>query len=186
MLSIFRSTLRQPTILVRRVKLSEPSRLLSTTITTSNLDMASGNAKFATSRLYDVEGWVCVVTGGGTGIGLMIAQAFANNGARVYITGRRPEVLEQATKTWGKSLLNPRGQIIPVPADITDKASIEHLFNEVSKHEKHVDVLVNNAGVSIGTSTVEKGDESAQALKDQLWNEDLSEWETVYRTNVIG
>ncbi|KAI0658528.1 NAD-P-binding protein [Cubamyces menziesii] len=148
--------------------------------------MASGNAKFATSRLYDVEGWVCVVTGGGTGIGLMIAQAFANNGARVYITGRRPEVLEQATKTWGKSLLNPRGQIIPVPADITDKASIEHLFNEVSKHEKHVDVLVNNAGVSISTSTVEKGDESAQALKDQLWNEDLSEWETVYRTNVIG
>ncbi|EIW61361.1 NAD-P-binding protein [Trametes versicolor FP-101664 SS1] len=148
--------------------------------------MASGNAKFASSRLFDVEGWVCVVTGGGTGIGLMIAQAFANNGARVYITGRRPEVLEQTTKAWGKSLVNPRGQLIPVPADITDKASIEHLFKEISKNEKHVDVLVNNAGVSLGTSEVEKGDESAQALKDELWKEELSDWETVYRTNVIG
>ncbi|OJT11373.1 Rhamnolipids biosynthesis 3-oxoacyl-[acyl-carrier-protein] reductase [Trametes pubescens] len=148
--------------------------------------MASGNAKFASSRLFDVEGWVCVVTGGGTGIGLMIAQAFANNGARVYITGRRPEVLEHATKAWGKSLVNPRGQLIPVPADITDKASIEHLFKEISKNEKHVDVLVNNAGVSLGTSEVEKGDESAQALKDELWKEELSDWETVYRTNVIG
>ncbi|KAL7282667.1 hypothetical protein ACG7TL_004140 [Trametes sanguinea] len=147
--------------------------------------MSSANAKLGTSRLYDVEGWVCVVTGGGTGIGLMIAQAFANNGARVYITSRRPEVLKQAAETWGKSLLNPRGQIIPVPADVTDKKSIEHLVNEVSKNEKHVDVLVNNAGVSLGTSTVEKGDESAQALKEQLWNEELSDWETVYRTNVI-
>ncbi|KAI0722281.1 NAD(P)-binding protein [Cerioporus squamosus] len=144
------------------------------------------NAKFGTSRLFNVEDWVVVVTGGGTGIGLMITQAFANNGARVYITGRRPEVLETAAKTWGKNLLNPRGQIIPVPADCTDKASIENLVNTIAKHEKRVDVLVNNAGVSKGTSTVEKGDESANALKEQLWNENLSDWEEVYRTNVIG
>ncbi|KAI0650380.1 NAD(P)-binding protein [Trametes meyenii] len=148
--------------------------------------MASGNAKFASTRLFNVEGWVAVVTGGGTGIGLMIAQAFANNGARVYICGRRPEALQQVAQTWGKSFINPRGQIIPVAADVTDKASIEHLFGEVSKNEKHIDVLVNNAGVSLGTSTVEKGDDSAHALKDQLWKEDLSDWETVYRTNVIG
>ncbi|KAH9854979.1 NAD-P-binding protein [Lenzites betulinus] len=148
--------------------------------------MASGNAKFASSRLFDVEGWVCVVTGGGTGIGLMIAQAFANNGARVYITGRRQEVLQQAATTWGKTLINPHGRIIPVSADVTDKTSIEHLFNEVKKNEKRVDVLVNNAGVSLGTSTVEKGDESAQALKEELWKEELSDWETVYRTNVVS
>ncbi|KAI0638550.1 NAD-P-binding protein [Trametes polyzona] len=184
MFSIFRSALRRPASTAPRAL--KPTRSLTTSITRLNVPMSSGNAKFATSRLFDVEGWVCVVTGGGTGIGLMIAQAFANNGARVYIVGRRPEALEQAAKAWGKSLLNPRGQIIPVPADVTDKASIEHLVNEISKNEKHVDVLVNNAGVSLGTSEVEKGNESAQALKDQLWNEELSDWETVYRTNVIG
>ncbi|EJF62268.1 NAD(P)-binding protein [Dichomitus squalens LYAD-421 SS1] len=148
--------------------------------------MASENSKFAAPHLFNVEGWVTVVTGGGTGIGLMIAQAFANNGARVYITGRRKEVLETAAKTWGKSLLHPRGQIIPIQADCTDKDSIHNLFNEISKNEKHVDVLVNNAGISKGTSSVEKGDETAQALKEQLWNESLSDWEEVYRTNVIG
>jgi len=148
--------------------------------------MASENSKFASTRLFNVEGWVCVVTGGGTGIGLMIAQSFANNGARVYIVGRRPDVLETVVKKWGKSLVHPRGQLIPVQADCTDKASIENLVNEIAKNENHVDVLVNNAGVSLGTSTVEKGDESAQALKDELWNESLSDWETVYRTNVIG
>lgn len=148
--------------------------------------MATENAKFGTSRLFNVEGWVCVVTGGGTGIGLMIAQAFANNGARVYITGRRAEVLQTAVKTWGKSLAHPRGQLIPMPADSTDKASIDSLVKDISKNEKYIDVLVNNAGISKGKSSVEEGDKSADALKKELWNEELSDWEDVYRTNVIG
>ncbi|KAI0758064.1 NAD(P)-binding protein [Fomes fomentarius] len=148
--------------------------------------MTTENAKFGTNRLFNVEGWVAVVTGGGTGIGLMIAQAFANNGARVYITGRRPEALETVVKTWGKNLTHPRGQVIPISVDVTDKASIEKLVKEISQNEKHVDVLVNNAGISKGTSMVEKGDEGAKELKEQLWNEELSDWEDVYRTNVIG
>ncbi|KAI0737735.1 NAD-P-binding protein [Daedaleopsis nitida] len=148
--------------------------------------MSTENAKLGTSRLFNVEDWVCVVTGGGTGIGLMIAQAFANNGARVYITGRRPEALQTAVKTWGKSLAHPRGQLIPMPADITNKASIDGLVKEIYKKEKHVDVLVNNAGISKGTSTVEEGEKSADALKKELWNEELSDWEETYRTNVIG
>ena len=40
--------------------------------------------------------------------------------------------------------------------------------------------------ISKGTSTVEKGDESANALKEQLCNENLADWEDVYRTNVTG
>ena len=148
--------------------------------------MASSNTKFANSKLFNVEGWACVVTGGGTGIGLMIAQAFANNGARVYITGRRQDALDTAVKTWGSSLAHPQGKLIGVTADITDKASLENLAKEVGKHEKHVDILVNNAGVSLGTSTVEKGNESARELQKELWSESQADWEAVYRTNVIG
>ncbi|KZT06522.1 NAD(P)-binding protein [Laetiporus sulphureus 93-53] len=148
--------------------------------------MDGGNVRFSVKNLFNVEGWVCVVTGGGTGIGLMIAQAFANNGARVYITGRRAETLQTAAKTWGASLAHPQGKIIPITADITDKASIQNLAQEIAKHEKHVDVLVNNAGIDGSTSTVEKGDESAQALQKELWNEEVLMWESVYRTNVIG
>ncbi|TFY56766.1 hypothetical protein EVJ58_g7439 [Rhodofomes roseus] len=148
--------------------------------------MAEGNQKFAIKNLFDVQGWTVVVTGGGTGIGLMTTQAFANNGARVYITGRRAEVLETTAKEWGSKLLHPEGRIIPVTTDITDKSSIQNLAREVAKHEDHVDVLVNNAGIDGDTSTVEKGDESAEALQEQLWSEEMKMWEEVYRTNVMG
>jgi NAD(P)-dependent dehydrogenase (short-subunit alcohol dehydrogenase family) len=148
--------------------------------------MSSENAKLTVKNLFNVEGWVCVVTGGGTGIGLMIAQAFANNGAKVYITSRRQEVLEHTAKQWGSSLAHPRGEIVPVPCDITSKDSIKRLIQEVSKQEDHIDLLVNNAGISEGTSTVEKGDESAKALSMELFGEDQASWENVYRTNVIG
>ncbi|ESK88499.1 short-chain dehydrogenase [Moniliophthora roreri MCA 2997] len=150
--------------------------------------MSSHNKNFTISSLFNVEDYVVIVTGGGTGIGLMISQAFANNGSRIYITSRRKETLEQATKTWGSNLAHPKGQIIPIQCDITDKQSIQAMVDEVKKKEKHVDVLVNNSGISEGTSSVELGseDKGAQKLGDELWNEDQKAWEDVYRTNVIG
>lgn len=132
------------------------------------------------------SGWTAVVTGGGTGIGLMAAQALANNGARVYISGRRQEVLEQTVKTQGANLAHPQGQIIPIVADITSKSDVLNFVHEVSKREKRLDLLVNNAGISEGKSSTEKGQESAQALADELWKEDVTQWENVYRTNVIA
>jgi len=50
-------------------------------------------------KLFSVKDFVCVVTGGGTGIGLMATQALSANGAKVYITGRREEAVENASKT---------------------------------------------------------------------------------------
>jgi len=144
------------------------------------------NSALKVSNLFNVEGWSAVVTGGGTGIGLMAAQALANNGARVYITGRRKDVLEQTVKTHGANLAHPKGQIIPIVADITSKSDVLNFVHEVSKHEKKLDLLVNSAGISEGTSSTEKGQESASALADELWKEDVSQWENVYKTNVIA
>lgn len=58
--------------------------------------------------LFDVKGFVAVVTGGGSGIGLMAAQALAANGARVYVVGRRKEALDIVAKKYASN-----GQIIP-------------------------------------------------------------------------
>ncbi|KAK5003470.1 hypothetical protein LTR16_006564, partial [Cryomyces antarcticus] len=61
-------------------------------------------------KLFSVKDYVCVVTGGGSGIGLMATQALAANGAKVYITGRRVEALETAAKEHSPE---GSGQIIP-------------------------------------------------------------------------
>lgn len=50
------------------------------------------------SSLFDTTGRVAVITGGGTGLGLMMAKALEANGAKVYILGRRLEPLQEAAK----------------------------------------------------------------------------------------
>lgn len=62
------------------------------------------------------------MTGGGTGLGLTTAASLANNGARVYITGRRKEVLEEAARD-----LKPKqggGELIPIQADCSTKEGV--------------------------------------------------------------
>ena len=65
------------------------------------------------ATLFSVPSMVAVVTGGGTGIGLMVAKALALNGAaKVYILGRRLEKLEEAAKQ------SPHGNMIPLQCDV--------------------------------------------------------------------
>ena len=52
------------------------------------------NEDLKLNKLFDVSNFTAIVTGGGTGIGLMITQALVINGAKVYITGRRQEALK--------------------------------------------------------------------------------------------
>jgi NADP-dependent 3-hydroxy acid dehydrogenase YdfG len=60
---------------------------------------AKMSSNFKTSNMFDVEGLVAVVTGGGTGIGAMITKALPANGASaVYILGRRSGPLEEVAK----------------------------------------------------------------------------------------
>jgi NAD(P)-dependent dehydrogenase (short-subunit alcohol dehydrogenase family) len=68
---------------------------------------------YSLQSLYDLSGLVALVTGGGTGIGLMISTGLAANGAKVYITGRRKEVLDKVVDAWDKQ----KGEMIAyVPA----------------------------------------------------------------------
>ncbi|KAJ4413679.1 hypothetical protein N0V82_008409 [Gnomoniopsis sp. IMI 355080] len=78
--------------------------------------------------LFTVNGLVAVVTGGATGIGLMITKALEQNGARVYIVGRRKEVLEKAAKEEAK-----HGNIIPIQGDATSKDDLERIVAQITK-----------------------------------------------------
>ncbi|GAA5861271.1 hypothetical protein JCM8547_008540 [Rhodosporidiobolus lusitaniae] len=141
--------------------------------------MAS-TANFAASKLFSVKGLTALVTGGGTGIGLMATQALAANGARVYITGRRQEVLDNAVQTHSTGI---EGEIIALPGDVTKKEDIKRWVEEIKSREGGLHILVNNAGISGPTTKVDK-EKPVEQLTSELFNEEQSEWDDVFRTNV--
>jgi NAD(P)-dependent dehydrogenase (short-subunit alcohol dehydrogenase family) len=69
---------------------------------------SSSNDALKANKLFDVSNYSAIVTGGGSGIGLMITQSFVANGAKVYITGRRKEALDRVVETYNTG----PGQII--------------------------------------------------------------------------
>jgi NAD(P)-dependent dehydrogenase (short-subunit alcohol dehydrogenase family) len=120
--------------------------------------------------------------GGGSGIGLIVAQTLAANGARVYIAGRTKKKLETVAETYSAGL---KGDLIPIFCDVSQKESIARLYEDLSSREKCLCILVNNAGVASNKIEVEgaSGDEA----KSGLFSSDKSsfeDWEAVYRTNV--
>ena len=128
---------------------------------------------FDANKLFNVEGFTCVVTGGGTGIGLMASQALAANGAKVYITGRRTEALEKAAKSHDP---DKGGKIIPIgPCDVRKKEDLERTVKELESKEKYINLLVCNAGVPGPKAEPEHDD--AGDLKAKLWeNESVEDW----------
>ncbi|KAF9562664.1 NAD(P)-binding protein [Agrocybe pediades] len=95
------------------------------------------------ANLFDVEGLVAVVTGGGTGIGLIMAKALENNGATVYIIGRRIDVLQKAARE-----NNNFDRIIPIEGDITNRDSLLSIVETIRTRHGYIDLLVNNAGIA--------------------------------------
>lgn len=98
---------------------------------------------FDARDIFNVEGMVVVITGGGTGIGLMMATVLEHSGATVYIVGRRRAVLENAAKENNKS-----GKIIPLVGDVTDRDSLLSMVEKVKAGHGYIDLLINNAGIA--------------------------------------
>lgn len=82
---------------------------------------------------------VVVVTGGTSGIGLATAQAFVDEGASVFITGRRQEALDAAVRRIG-------GRITGVRGDMANLADIDRLYDAVQQKHAQIDVVFANAG----------------------------------------
>lgn len=81
----------------------------------------SNNPELEMGQVFDVKGKVALVTGGGSGIGLMITQTLAVNGAKVYIVGRTEEKLEKVVEAHGQNIA---GQIIPIVGDVSTKEGV--------------------------------------------------------------
>ena len=84
---------------------------------------------------------VALITGGGTGIGTAIARRFVSEGARICITGRRKELLEQVARSL------PSGSVVTCAGDVSKYDDVQLMVKTVLEFGNRLDVLVNNAGM---------------------------------------
>ena len=89
----------------------------------------------------DLTGKVAVVTGGYSGIGLETTRALAAAGAKVYVPVRN---VDKAAETLATI---ERGEVIPLPMDLGDFASVRRFVAEMLENELQIDLLINNAGI---------------------------------------
>lgn len=102
--------------------------------------------------MMKLSGKVALVTGGNSGIGLAVARRFAEEGARVFITGRREAQLAEAVALIG-------GQAEAIQGDITRTDDLARLFDTLGTRAGRLDILVNSSGVSEPASLEETTEE---------------------------
>lgn len=98
------------------------------------------NHQTTAPRELSLKGKVALITGGAAGIGLAIAERYLQNGARVALLDRAPQVAEVARQLDAEAAVG-------VVADVTDAASVERAVAQIEAHFGRLDVLVNSAGI---------------------------------------
>lgn len=114
----------------------------------------------------NLNGKVCVVTGGTKGIGHSIAEALLKNGAKVLVCGRNRSDVQAAAEK-----LSALGQVEAASCDVRNEDHVRMLFEHCVASFGGVDIVINNAGVGYFGKTVEEmsGDEFRQTLETNLF-----------------
>jgi NAD(P)-dependent dehydrogenase (short-subunit alcohol dehydrogenase family) len=93
--------------------------------------------------LNRLDGKVAVITGGNSGIGLAGAKLFVEQGAFVFITGRRQAELDQAVASIGKNVQAVQG-------DVSNMDDVDRIFEAVKAKHPKIDIMFANAGLGAG------------------------------------
>lgn len=109
-----------------------------------------------------LEGKIALVTGGGTGIGFGTARRMVEEGAIVYISGRRFDVLENAAKKIGEN-------VIPIQADISIRTDMERVASVIESRHGALDILFANAGYCLSKSLPDITEE----FIDRMYNSNI-------------
>ncbi len=118
-------------------------------------------------KLFDLTGRVALITGGSRGLGLQIAEALGEMGARLVLTARKQGELDEAVK----HLAGQKIDATAVACDLGKTDAIAPLVDTVLKQRGTIDILVNNAGATWGAPTVDYP---------------LDAWEKVLRLNLTA
>lgn len=118
-------------------------------------------------ELFDLTGKTAIVTGGGRGLGEVIATAYAEAGANVVLCSRKVEACEEVAKR-----LEGLGvQTLALKCDIANPEDVQHVVDETMKRFGQIDILVNNSGATWGAPVTEMP---------------LEAWQKVINVNVTG
>ena len=121
----------------------------------------------STRALFDMDGRTALITGGSRGLGLQIAQALGDHGARVLLTARKADELQHAQQQ-----LQARGiDATWIAVDGADVSAIKGLVDQAMERLGRIDVLINNAGTTWGAPAEEHP---------------LQAWDKVFNLNVRG
>ncbi len=96
-------------------------------------------------ELFSIAGKTALITGGTSGIGMMIAEGYLRAGARIMISSRKPDACAAAQETLSKF-----GEVHAIPADVSREEQCRELIDAVSARTDKLDILVNNAGATWG------------------------------------
>jgi NAD(P)-dependent dehydrogenase (short-subunit alcohol dehydrogenase family) len=146
------------------------------TIDSREVNMANTNP----TQLFSVEGMVVVITGGGTGIGLLMTKAFALNGAKkVYIVGRRKEKLEEAAK------LSPTN-IVPIVGDVTSKESLVSIAETIKNDVGYVNLVCCNSGTMPKPVGIKPAETTVAEYARKALELDPQDWNNTFATNTTS
>src|SRR4051812_43843227 len=120
---------------------------------------ASGGG-MSVRKLLDLTGKTALITGGSRGLGLQIGEALGEMGAKLVITARKADELEQARAR----LAAQRIDALPLVCDVSDPGAIEPMVKQALAARGSIDILVNNAGATWGAPAEEHPLEAWQKL----------------------
>ena len=113
-------------------------------------------------RLFDLTGRVALITGGSRGLGLQIAEALGEFGARLVLAARKPDELEAAVA----QLAGQGIDALAVPADLRTPAAAQALAEATLAARGRIDILVNNAGATWGAAAEDHTPEQWRRVMD--------------------
>jgi NAD(P)-dependent dehydrogenase (short-subunit alcohol dehydrogenase family) len=102
-------------------------------------------------KLFDLTGQVALVTGGSRGLGLQMAHALGEAGAKIMLTSRKASDLEEAAADLAAAGIDARW----IAADSSDPEQIRRVVDETVQRLGHIDILINNAGATWGAPAEE-------------------------------
>ncbi len=117
--------------------------------------------------LFNLDGRTALITGGSRGLGLQIAEALGQFGARIVLTARKADELDRAQQHLRERDVDASYLV----ADVADPESIQSLVDASLERLEHIDILVNNAGASWGAPAEDYP---------------LEAWDKVFNLNVRG